>query len=112
VNIGEFYQLIRQCGCGSGLLSTWCKNEKGTDLKACDRCKPQLLRRIFASLELNERELDDLLKEKGCEKVCLSSAQIRQKQDHVLISFPNGKLDYVLVPKSYAEEVLKAGKII
>jgi hypothetical protein len=139
MNIGEFYQLIRQCGCGSGLLSSWCKDYKGVDVKVCDKCKPGVLHKIFEKKHMDlfqewlgslflEQVADgyewvwaDLLKEKGCQQIVgLESAKQQQKQDQILITCPNGKdiyskLEdnkvYILVPKSYAEEVLKAGKM-
>jgi hypothetical protein len=139
VNIGEFYKLTRQCGCGSGLVSSWYKDERGTDVKACDRCKPELLHKIFEDKYLDifeewmgslfsekcvsyEFVWEDLLKEKGCQQIVgLESAKKQQKQDQILISCPNGKDIYVsegdasvhiLVPRSYAELVLENGKMI
>ena len=139
MNIGEFYQLIRQCGCGSGLISDWCKDDKGTDIRICDRCKPAVLYKIFEEkhMDLFEEWLGSLfseqaaegyewawaglLKEKGCEQVVgLEPAKQKQNEDQILITCPNGKdiysklednTVYILVPKSYAEVVLKNGKI-
>lgn len=110
MNIGEYYQLIRQCACGSGLLSSWCKDEKGVDVKACDRCKPKLLHKIFDEkyMDLFEEWLgslfseqaakgyewvwEDLLKEKGCLQVVgLEAAKQKQSEDQILIACPNGK---------------------
>lgn len=140
MNIGEFFQLIKQCGCGSGLVSSWYKDYKGVDVKACDRCKPAFLHEIFENkyMDLFENWLgdilhdpppegyewtwEDLLKEKGCEQVVgLEQAKSKQTPDQILISCPNGKVIsqdpgdrsvYILVPKSYAELVLENGKMI
>jgi len=139
MNLGEFYQLIRHCACGSGLISDWCKDEKGTDIRICDRCKPKVLHKIFEEryMDLFEGWLGslfsvepatgyewvwaDLLKEKGCEQVVgLEAAKRKQSKDQILIACPNGKdiysdLEdnsvYILVPKSYAEVVLKNGRM-
>jgi hypothetical protein len=139
MKIGEFYQLIRQCGCGSGLISDWCKDEKGTDIKICDRCKPGVLHKIFEEKHMDlfqewlsslfSEQADDgyewvwadLLKEKGCEQVVgLDEARNKLSRENFLITCPNGKdiysklednTVYILVPKSYAEEVLKVGKM-
>jgi hypothetical protein len=137
--LGEFYQIIRQCGCGSGLVSSWCKDEKGVDVKACDRCKPKLLHKIFDEKYMDlfegwlgdilhdpppdgyEWQWEDMLKEKGCEQVLgLENAKMKQTHDQILIPCPNGKNIYVkegdasvhiLVPKEYAEKVLKEGRM-
>jgi hypothetical protein len=139
MNIGEFFQLIQHCGCGSGLLSTWCKDEKGTDIKACDSCKPKLLYKIFDEKYMdlfeewmgtlfNEKAAEgyewvweDLLKEKGCEQVVgLEAAKNKLSQDQFMIPCPNGSVIsmdpgdrtvHILVPKSYAELILKRGKM-
>lgn len=139
MNIGEFYQLIRHCGCGSGLISDWCKDEKGTDIRICDRCKPAVLHKIFEEKHTDlfeewigslflEQVADgyewvwaDLLKKHGCEQVVgLEPAKQKQNENQILIACPNGndiysKLEdnmvYILVPKSYAEVVLKNGKM-
>jgi hypothetical protein len=140
MNIGEFFQLIQQCGCGSGLLSTWYKDEKGSDTKACAKCRPKLLYKIFDEkyMDLFEEWLgtlfnekaaegyewvwEDLLKEKGCEQVVgLEAAKRKQKEDQILIACPNGNVIsqdpgdrsvHILVPAEYAESVLRAGKMV
>lgn len=139
MKIGEFFKLIRQCACGSGLVSSWYKDEKGIDVKLCDKCRIKTLHKIFEEkhMDLFEEWLGslfseqaddgyewvwaDLLKEKGCQQIVgLKSAKQQQKQDQILITCPNGKdiysklednTVYILVPKSYAEEVLNVGKM-
>ena len=138
MNMGEFYQLTRQCGCGSGLVSSWYKDEKGVDVKACDRCKPKLLHKIFEDryLDLFQNWIDnmfaetnpgwewvwqDLLKEHGCEQVTgLERTRHKCTADHIIVSCPHGKNIYtkeqdndvyILVPKEYAETVLKSGRM-
>ena len=129
--LGRYYQLIRQCGCGSGLTSSWYKDSKEIDVKACDRCKPKLLYSIFDEgyMDLFEGWLlslfcekaedgyewvwQDLLKEKGCEQVMgLEQAKKKQSQNQILISCPHNKEHYILVPKEYAESVLENGRIV
>lgn len=141
MNLGEYYQLIRQCSCESGLVSSWYKNEMGVDVKACDRCKPKLLFKIFDDKYLDlfedwaakamfdkdpplghEWQWEDLLKEKGCEQVVgLEAAKQKQNGDQILIPCPNGDVItqrpgdnsvHILVPKSYAELVLENGKMV
>jgi hypothetical protein len=141
LNLGEYYQLVCQCGCESGLVSSWYKNEKGAPVKACDRCKPKLLFKIFDERYLNlfedwagkilfadpaplgyEWQWEDLLKEKGCEQVVgLEAAKQKQNDDQILIPCPNGdviSMDpgdrsvHILVPKTYAELVLENGKMV
>lgn len=138
--LGEFYKMIRHCACGSGLISDWCKDEKGADIRICDRCKPAVLQKIFAEkhMDLFEEWLGglfspepstgyewvwrDLLKEKDCEQaVGLEAARKNLTSDHFLFVCPNGKdicskledtTVYILVPRSYAEAVLKEGKMV
>lgn len=138
MNLGEFYQLIRHCACGSGLISDWCKDERGTDIRICARCKPAVLSRIFAEkhMDLVEEWLGslfspeyspgyewvwaDLLKEKGCEQVVGLEEAKRRRDGRILILCPNGhdlrsdlpdKSVYILIPVEYAEQVLKMGKM-
>jgi hypothetical protein len=131
--------LIRQCACGSGLVSSWYKDEKGIDVKLCDRCRIKTLYNIFDEkyMDLFEEWLgtlfnekaaegyewvwEDLLKEKGCEQVVgLEAARSKLSPDQIMITCPNGKdiyskledtTVYILVPKSYAELVLLSGKM-
>jgi hypothetical protein len=130
--LGRYYKLIRQCGCGSGLVSSWYKDPKNIDIKACDRCKPKLLYSIFDERYTDlfegwllslfcEKAADgyewvwqDLLKEKGCERVVgLDQAKQKQSDDQVLIACPHNKQNfYILVPKEYAELVLENGRMI
>jgi hypothetical protein len=126
--------------CESGLVSSWYKDYKGTDIKACDRCKPKLLYKIFDEKYLDlfedwmgkilldppplgyEWQWEDLLKEKGCEQVVgLEAAKRKRKEDQILIRCPNGdaitmdpgdRSVHILVPKSYAELVLQNGKMV
>ena len=140
MNQGEFYQLIRQCGCGSGLVSFWYKDEKRVDVKACERCKPKLLHKIFEDryLDLFEEWLgslfsvdpgyewvwEDLLKERGCEQVVGLEEAKRSRDGRILISCPNGdslqpqhsnladRSVHILVPCEYAERVLCEGRMV
>jgi hypothetical protein len=138
MKLGEYYQLIRHCGCGSGLISSWYKDEKGVDVKACERCIPNLLYKIFDDryLDLFQNWIDnmfaetnpgwewvweDLLKEKGCEQVIGLEDAKRKCESRILIKCPNGPNIYrrtgdnsvhILVPRDYAEQVLKAGKMV
>ena len=139
MKIGEFYKLIRQCACGSGLVSSWYKDEKGIDVRLCDKCRIETLHKIFEEkhMDLFEEWLgtmfdeqaaegyewvwEDLLKEKGCEQVVgLEAAKQKQSKDQILIPCPNGKVIsndpgdmsvHILVPKSYAEQVLLDGRM-
>ena len=138
MNMGEFYRLTRQCACGSGLVSSWYKDEKGVDVKACERCRSKLIYRIFEDryLDIFQNWIDnllaetnpgfewvwgDLVKEKGCLQVVgLEEAKRRQAEDQIMIPCPHGdkinrdpgdKSVHILVPLEYAEQVLKAGKM-
>jgi hypothetical protein len=139
MKIGEFYKLIRQCACGSGLVSSWYKDEKGIDVRLCDKCRIKTLYKIFDEkyMDLFEEWLgtlfdekaaegyewvwEDLLKEKGCEQVVgLETAKQKQSNDQILITCPNGNVIsndpgdmsvHILVPKSYAEQVLLHGRM-
>jgi hypothetical protein len=140
MNIGEYYQLNLHCPCGSGLVSSWCRDERGRRARACDGCKPALLHRIFDDRYLDlfedwagkilfdppplgyEWQWEDLLKEKGCEQVVgLEEARRRLQEDQVMIPCPNGdkiSMDpgdmsvHILIPKSYAELVLQNGRMV
>ena len=127
--IGEYYKLISQCGCGSGLTATWCKNERLVDVKACDKCKPNMLYNIFDERYLQcfdnwvdnllaetnpgwEWVWEDLLKEKKCERTKdLAEAKQKQKENKILILDPHDDKFYILIPKKYAETVLLHGKM-
>jgi hypothetical protein len=139
MKIGEFYKLIRQCACGSGLVSSWYKDEKGIDVRLCDRCRIKTLHKIFEEkhMDLFEEWLGtlfdekaaegyewvwaDLLKEKDCEQVVgLEAAKQKQSNDQILIACPNGNVIsndpgdmsvHILVPKNYAEQVLLHGRM-
>jgi hypothetical protein len=128
--LGEYYKLIRLCGCGSGLPSSWCKNEKQTDVKACDRCKGELLHKIFeeklTDFFLNwidnllsddnlgyEWVWEDYLAEKKLERIKeLEKAKQKLSTDQFLVRDPFDKESFILVPKDYAETVLQNGKMI
>jgi len=138
---GEFYRRAHRCPCGSGLICEWLKNEKGKDERACERCKPALLYRIFESRHLDifedwagkalfhdpaplgyEWQWEDLLKEKGCEQVVgLEEARRKLSGDRIMIPCPNGDVIstesgdrsvHILVPKEYADRVLAAGRVL
>lgn len=137
MNIGEYYQLIRQCGCGSGLVSSWYKSEDGVDVKLCDRCSPSVLCKIFekkyaelfegwlgslfsAPVVDHEWQWEDLLREVGCEQVVGLKAAKRRRGDRVLIPCPSREVMgsdsvdrtvHILVPREFAESVLREGKI-
>jgi hypothetical protein len=106
---GDFYSLCHSCDCGSGLVSGWYKDERQNPVKACEKCKPKLLFRIFDDrfLDLFEDwvatilmdpppigyqwQWEDMLKERGCEQVVgLEEAKRRRKPGHLLISCPHG----------------------
>lgn len=136
MNIGEYYQLISQCGCGSGLVSSWCRDDNGVDVKACDRCSPGLLRRIFerkyaelfeewlggafsAPVVDHEWRWEDLLRERGCEQVVGLEEAKRRREDRFLIPCPSREVMgpesadrtvHILVPRELAERVLREGK--
>jgi hypothetical protein len=107
---GNFYRLAHRCPCGSDLTSHWCKDEKGGDVRACERCKPKLLHRIFDEKLIAifdkwrgdflldppplgyEWQWEDLLKEKGCEQVVgLEQAKRQWKRGDFLIADPYGE---------------------
>jgi hypothetical protein len=109
-SLGDFYRLCHSCPCGSGLVSDWCRDEKGGDVRACERCKPKLLHRIFESKHMDifeewlgalmldppplgyEWQWEDLLKEKGCEQVVgLEQAKRQWKRGDFLIADPYGE---------------------
>lgn len=121
----KYYQLIRQCGCGSGLISEWYKNQKLVDVKACDKCKHKLLYEIFNDKYLDffenwlggifnetnpgwEWVWEDFLKEKNCTKI----KEVKGEKGKILIEDPHAKENYILVPEEYAEIVLRNGKMI
>ena len=128
--IGEYYKLISQCGCGSGSTSSWYKDERQVDVKACDKCKPNLLYKIFDERYLQcfdnwvdnllaetnpcwEWVWENILKEKKCKQIKgLEQAKQKQTEDDILIPCPNDKTVYILIPKDYAESVLTNGKMI
>jgi hypothetical protein len=128
-----------KCQCG-GQSPAKCKDEKGEEVWACDGCKPKLLFKIFDEKYLDlfedwtgkilfddppplgyEWQWEDLLKEKGCEQVVGTEAAKLKQNDQILIPCPNGNVItlepgdwsvHILVPKSYAELVLKNGKMV
>lgn len=138
MNQGEFYKLTHQCGCGSGLVSSWYKDEKKVDVKACESCKPKLLYRIFEDRYLDifqnwinnllsdrnpgfEWVWEDLVKEKGCEQVVGLEEAKRRRDGRIMISCPNGdkitrdlgdRSVHILVPVEYAEKVLENGTML
>lgn len=108
-DLGKFYSRSHECPCGSGRVSDWCRDEKGSEVRACERCKPDLLHRIFEDRYLDifeewmatilldppplgyEWQWEDLLKEKGCEQVVgLEEAKRRRKPGQLMIPCPNG----------------------
>lgn len=137
---GDFYRMAHLCPCGSGLVSDWCRDERGAEVRACERCKLGLLHRIFEDRLLDifedwmskilfdppplgcEWQWEDLLKEKGCEQVVgLEEAKRRRKPGQFLIPCPNGdkiSMDpgdrsvHILVPREYGDRVLSAGKMV
>lgn len=106
---GEFYQRSHHCPCGSGLVSDWCRDERGAEARACDRCKPDLLHRIFDERYLDifedwaskiffdppplgyEWQWEDFLKERGCRQVVgLEEARSQRGEGEFLVACPNG----------------------
>jgi hypothetical protein len=128
--LGKYYQLIHQCGCGSGLTSSWYKDERQKDVKACEKCKPKLLYKIFDDRYLDcfehwrdnllaetnpgwEWVWEDVLIENNCEQIKgLEEAKQKQTENQILIQDPHDDNVYILVPKDYAEVVLEKGKMI
>ena len=129
--LGQYYQLINRCRrCNSGLTSSFYKNERQEDVRACDKCRPEILCQIFDYKYLDlfeywrdncladdtigwEWAWDDLLKEKKCIRIkSLEEARQKQTEDHILIQDPDNEEAHILVPKEYAEAVLKNGKMV
>lgn len=132
----------QECPCGSGLTSSPYKGETGSDVRACDSCKPDLLFRIFEDKYIDlfeewaasilsdppptgwEWRWEDLLKEKGCEQVVGAESAANRGLGFVVIPCPHGeslrpehwdKRDRsvrILVPVEYAERVLAAGEMV
>ena len=117
--------MIRQCACGSGLISNWYRNQKLIDVKACEKCKHKLLYEIFNEkyLQFFDGWVDgllnetnpawewvwlDFLEEKGCTKI----KEVKNQEDAILIKDPHDPKIYISVPEQYAETVLKNGKMI
>lgn len=127
--MGEFYRRGHLCPCGSGLVSDQCRDERGADVKACERCKPALLYRILEDRHLDifedwiskllddpgplgyQWQWEDLLKEKGCEQVA-SLEEAARGEGHFTVRDPYGEEGYVLVPREYGERVLKEGRMV
>lgn len=125
-NLTDHFNNIHQCSCGSGLISSFYKNEKQQDEKACDKCKHKLLFKIFDEhfLDIFEKWLpelmfneipplsyeyqwQDLLQEKNCIRI----KEIKNMQDHILIKCPEDKEFNIYVPNDLAEKVLLKGKL-
>ena len=130
-----------ECPCGSGLAPDRCRDEAGSGVWACDRCKPDLLFRIFEDRYIDlfeewaasilsdpppvgwEWKWEDLLKEKGCEQVVGAESALN-RLGFVVIPCPHGeslrpehqgKRDRsvrIVVPLEYADRVLVAGEMV
>lgn len=131
--------MAHECPCGSRMLYEWYKDERGREARACERCKIDLLFRIFDSKYLDlfegwvadlfkdppplghEWQWEELLIEKGCEQVIGLDEAVKRKGNRIMIPCPSGdslaveheeSADvsvHILVPVEYAEMALKEG---
>lgn len=125
----RWLNIVHQCPCGSGLLSTWYKDEHQKDIKACNKCKVGIIFKIFeeyfidifenwlAGLMFADRgkapigyefQWEDFLKEKKC----IRSKETKSGPDYIVIRCPENEELYIQIPKEYAEKTLLEGKIV
>ncbi len=119
-------QTCHQCPCGSGLVCSFYKDYKQEECKACNKCKPIILHKIFDEYFLDtflnyfaelmfakdaplgyEYQWEDFLKEKNIKR----TKTLEFNDECITIKCPENEELYILVPKDYAEKTLKIGKI-